>query len=114
MPDPRPVAQSTAVHVLLIDTFTHSGFQPVGQTIGLCEYAYAVRCSTALSGDNRNMPAGRKPEGVIEVTSCALALPVSCWPVETGTFERGLTCVKECLYRLYRGWVGFGSSVHGY
>ena len=28
------------------------------------EWAYAFLCSTAVSGDNRNLPAGRKPERV--------------------------------------------------
>ena len=31
---------------------------------GLCAYAYAFLCSTSLSGDNRNLPAGRKPPRV--------------------------------------------------
>jgi hypothetical protein len=31
-----PVAESTVVHVLLIDTFTHSRFYPAGQKTGLC------------------------------------------------------------------------------
>jgi len=39
---------------------------PAGQTTGLCEYAYAFLCSTTLSGDKRNQPAGRKPEHVNE------------------------------------------------
>jgi hypothetical protein len=66
MPGRRPVAESTVVHVLLIDTFTHSGILPAGQTTGLCEYAYAFLGSTILSGDNRNLPAGRKPGRVNE------------------------------------------------
>jgi hypothetical protein len=82
MPGRRPVAESTVVHVLLIDTFTHYGFYPAGQTTGLCEYAYAFLCSTALSGDNRKLPAGLKPGRVNEVPSCALARPVSSGQVE--------------------------------
>jgi hypothetical protein len=39
---------------------------PAGQTTGLCEYAYAFLCSSTLFGDNRNLPAGRKPERVNE------------------------------------------------
>jgi hypothetical protein len=66
MPGRRPVAESAVVHVLLIDTFTHSGFFPAGQMTVLCEYAYVVLCSIALYGDNRNLPAGRKPERVNE------------------------------------------------
>jgi hypothetical protein len=66
MPGRRPVAELTVVHVLLIDTFTHSGFYPAGQTTCLCEYTYAFLCATILSGDNRNLPAGRKPERVNE------------------------------------------------
>jgi hypothetical protein len=62
----RPVAESSVVHVLLTDMFTHSGFFLAGQTTGLCEYANAFLCSTALSGDNRNLPEGRKPERVNE------------------------------------------------
>jgi hypothetical protein len=73
MPGRRPVAESTVVNVLLVDTFTHSGFFLAGQTTGLCEYTYASLCSTALSGDNWNLPAGRKLECVNEVPSCALA-----------------------------------------
>jgi hypothetical protein len=61
MPGHRPVAQSTVVHVLLIDTFTHCGFYPTGQTTGLCEYAYGFLCSITLSGDNRNLTVGRNP-----------------------------------------------------
>jgi hypothetical protein len=82
MPGRRPVAESTVVHVLLIETFTHSGFYLAGQTTGLCEYAYAFLCSTTLTGDNRNLLAGRKPERVKEVPSCAPARPVSFRPVE--------------------------------
>jgi hypothetical protein len=82
MPGRGPVAESAVVHVLLIDTFTHSGFHPADQTTGLCEYAYVFLCSTTLSGDNRNLSAGRKPERVNEVPSCAPARPVSYWPVE--------------------------------
>jgi hypothetical protein len=78
----RPVAESSVVHVLLIDTFTHSGFFPAGQTTGLCEYAYAFLSFTTLSGDNCYLSAGRKPERVNEVPSCALARPVSSQPVE--------------------------------
>jgi hypothetical protein len=37
-----------------------------GQTTGLCEYAYAFLCFTTLSGDKRNLPAGRKLERVNE------------------------------------------------
>jgi hypothetical protein len=48
----HPVAQSTAVHVLLEDTIT----------TGLCEYAYAF----LRSGDYRNLLASRKPERVNE------------------------------------------------
>jgi hypothetical protein len=73
MPDRRPVAESTVVHVLIVDTFTHSGLFLAGQTTGLCEYTYAFLCSTALSSDNWNLPAGRKPGRVNEVPSCALA-----------------------------------------
>jgi hypothetical protein len=35
-----------------------AGKFPAGQTEELCEYAYAFLCSTALSGDKRNLPAG--------------------------------------------------------
>jgi len=43
-----------------------AGKFPAGQTTGLCEYAYAFLCSTTFSGDNRNLPAGRKRERVNE------------------------------------------------
>jgi len=43
-----------------------AGKFPAGQTTGLCEHAYAFLCSTTLSGDKRNLPAGRKPERVNE------------------------------------------------
>jgi hypothetical protein len=82
MPGRRPVAQSTVVHVLLIDTFTHSDFYPASLTTGLCEYAYAFLCSTALSSDKRNLTAGRKPRSVNKVPNCVLARLVSSRPVE--------------------------------
>jgi hypothetical protein len=66
MPGRRLVAESAVVHVLFIDTFTHSGFFPAGQRAGLCENAHSFLCSTTLSGGNRNLPAGRKPERVNE------------------------------------------------
>jgi hypothetical protein len=94
MPGCRPVAESTVVHVLLIDTFTHSGFYPVGQTTGVCEYAYAFLCSTTLSGDNRNLPAGRKPGRVNKfqiVLSPSGSLPAGRKP----------ECVNEALILYY-------------
>jgi hypothetical protein len=87
MPGRRPVAKSTVLHVLVIDTFTHSRFDPAGQTTGLCEYAYAFLCSTTLSGDNRNLLARRKLGRVNEVPSCALARPVSSRPGANRTGE---------------------------
>jgi hypothetical protein len=62
--------------------FTRSGFYLAGQKTGLCEYAYGFLCSTALSSDNWNLPAGQKPGHVNEVPSCALARLVSSRPVE--------------------------------
>jgi hypothetical protein len=82
VPGRQPVAESTVVHVLVIDTFTHSGFYPAGQATGLCEYDHAFLCTTALSSDNRNLPADRKPGRVNEVPSCALARLVSSWLVK--------------------------------
>jgi hypothetical protein len=77
MPGQQSVAESTVVHMVLIDTFTHSSFYPAGQTTRLCEYAYAFLCSTTLSGNKRNLSAGRKPGRVNEVPICALTRPVS-------------------------------------
>jgi hypothetical protein len=37
-----------------------AGKFPADQMTGLCEYAYAFLCSTALSGDKRDLPAGRE------------------------------------------------------
>jgi hypothetical protein len=78
MPGRRPVVESTVVHVLLIDTFTHSGFFPAGRTTGSSEYAYAFLSPTTLSGDNRNLPAGRKPERVKEALDRAVTGIGSC------------------------------------
>jgi hypothetical protein len=74
MPGRRPVAESRVVHTLRV--------YPAGQTTGLCQYAYAFLSSTTLSGDNRNLPAGRKPGRVNQVPNCALARPISNRPVE--------------------------------
>jgi hypothetical protein len=43
-----------------------AGKFPASQTTGLCEHAYAFLCSTTLSGDKRNLPAGQKPERMNE------------------------------------------------
>jgi len=56
-------------HMYNVDSST--GRQPAGtfpavQTTGLCEYAYAFLYFTTLSGDSRDLPAGRKPERVNE------------------------------------------------
>jgi hypothetical protein len=46
-------------------------WQPAGQKTGSCEYACTFLCSTTLSGDNRNLPTGRKPKRVKEALSRA-------------------------------------------
>jgi hypothetical protein len=100
MPGHQPVAGSTVVRVLLIDMFTHYGFYPAGQMTGLCEYAYAFLCSTTLSNDNRNLPAGRKLERVNEVASCALARPVSSQSIENGNlWTRPNKEKSQCLIK---------------
>jgi hypothetical protein len=66
MPGRLLVAELTVVHMLRVDTFTHSGYFPAGQMTGLCEYAYAFLCSTTLSADNWNLPDVQKPGRVNE------------------------------------------------
>ena len=75
-----------------------AGMFPAGQTTGLCEYAYAFLYSTTLSGDKRNLPAGRKPERVNE----ALLYPDwLCGPLRISDGQLpGIKCT-ECESHLW-------------
>jgi hypothetical protein len=91
MPGRRPVGESTLVHVLLIDMFTHSGFYPAGQMTGLCEYAYAFLCSLLYPAIIRTCRPVENRD--VRTKFQVVPPPVRLAPSrsKTGTCERGLT-----------------------